>query len=119
MVKFDVLKNNRIYMEWLGIYPNRLGDSKYELFTSKIAYCMTLMFTYTTISSIMILCKDSTDMTGMLNASVLIFVLGQTYIMLPGIGLQIKNIAVLHQQIQGIVNKGLIFPFSICLQFSI
>lgn len=109
MVKIDVLKNNQVYMEWLGIYPNRFKDSKYELFTAKIAYLMTMMFTYTTISSIMILCNSSTDMTGMLNAIVLLFVLGQSFIMLPGIGLQIKNIADLHQQIQGIVNEGLIF----------
>lgn len=117
MVKIEVLKNNRVYMEWLGIYPDRIKDSKYGLFTGKIAYIMTLMFTYTTISSIMILCKSSSDMTGKLNAIVLLFVLGQTYIMLPGIGRQIKNIADLHHQIQGMVNKGLIFLFF--SQFSI
>lgn len=117
MAKFKVLKNNQIYMSWLGIYSHHLTDLTGEFFKSIATYCIFIALISVVITSWLYCIKNwETDVKSALDAFKIVFSALQCIGMYVSIGLKMIQIKILHLKLQKIVDESaeISFPSNLC-----
>lgn len=99
-----ILKNNQTLMSWLGISSHRLTEPTNEFFKSIGTYYILLAVFFIFIISSAYTQAVSSNFTTVIQAWLLIVAGLQSGGMFISVGLQMKNIKILHLKLQGIVN---------------
>lgn len=108
-VTLKVLKNNQTLMAWLGINSHRLTEATNEFFKSIGTYYILLTVFFIFIISSAYTQAVSSQFTTVIQAWLLIVAGLQSGGMFISIGLQMKNIKILHLKLQEIVDEGKFF----------
>lgn len=107
MEKFQVLRNNQIYMSWLGIYSYRLTELTGEFFKSISTYCIFVALISVVITSWLYCIEHwSDDVKSALDAFKIVFSALQCIGMYLSIGLKMIQIKMIHLKLQRIVDES-------------
>lgn len=105
MNRIHVLQYNQWIMNKIGIYSYRLTEPNNEFFKSIIAYNILLMKGFTVILSVAFVYLHWPNFDMICEPIHVIFGAVQAFIMYTSIGIQMKNVKILHLKLQEIVDS--------------
>lgn len=105
--KFRVLKHNQILMNWMGIYPSSLTETKIEFFKTPIVYeFLFCAIVCDVCSSAVFIYNDSSPLGANLDPFFILISGIQCGGMYLNLGLKLEKVQSLHLKLQEIVDQG-------------
>lgn len=114
---FHVLKHNRMLMQWMGIYPKSLIETKNQFFKTPIVYeFLFCAFVCDIFSSCVFIYQDSSPLGTNLDPFFIVISGLQCGGMYFSLGIQQQNVQALHVKLQQIIETSIGIPLlqSIC-----
>lgn len=104
--RIEVLRNNQLWMSWIGIYSHSPTNQNLKAFRTYVAYYMLFHMTTGISFSAIFVHDNPSDFQGVLEALLVIVAASQGYGCYVTVGSKLKEVKSLHFKIQGIVDKS-------------
>lgn len=105
-IQIKVLRNNQLWMTWLGIYSHSTTNENLKAFRTYVAYYMLFEMTTGISFSAIFVYDNPSDFQGVLEALLVIVAASQGYGCYITVGSKLKEVKSLHFKIQEIVDNS-------------
>lgn len=105
--KFKALKYNQVLMQWLGIHSHRLTEPTNAFFEKPIVYLVLfILIAFSITSSLVFAYTNMSQFGAALEACYIVIAGVQCGGMYLSVGLKMKQVKLLQQKLQEIVDEG-------------